>query len=134
MFWIENAFIKVWSIDSKEKYDDLRISTSEKSRTEEGKFINSNWFARAIGHAHEQIAAGYIHEGNRAKIAKGKVTNETYTDNEGNKKSSLRVVIMEFAVDEKNEPAPKAEPKANTKKKSAPKKTKAQDKKKPGLE
>lgn len=120
MFWINNAFAKVWSIDSKEKYDDLRISTSEKDSREEGKYINSNWFAHAIGHAHQQIANGEIKEGDRVTIAKGKVSNESYEDKDGNKKSALRVTILEFG-DNGNGTAPankKNKPNATNSKKS----------------
>lgn len=111
MFWIQDAYAKVWEIKNNEKYDDLKISTSEKDTREEGKYKNSNWFARAIGHAHEQIKAGEIKEKDRVKIAKGKVTNEPYTDDEGNKKSWLRVVIMEFDTGDRDDrPAKPAKP------------------------
>ena len=95
MFWINDAFAKVWKIEKNDKYDDLRISTSEKDNREEGKYINSNWFARAIGKAHQQIANGEINDGDRVKIAKGKISNETY-EKDGEKKSALRVLILEF--------------------------------------
>lgn len=124
MFWIENAYAKIWKIDSKENYDDLRISTSEKDSREEGKYINSNWFARAIGHAHQQIANNEIQEGDRVKIVKGKVSNESYEDKDGNKKSALRVVILEFeATNGNSAPAKPAAKETKSKKPAA--KTKA---------
>ena len=119
MFWIENAFAKVWKIESKEKYDDLRISTSEKDNREEGKFINSNQFARAIGHAHQQITNGEFKEGDRVKIVKGKVSNETY-EKDGEKKSMLRVTILELgSVDGSSAPAKPAAKDTKVKKTTA---------------
>lgn len=125
MFWVENTYAKIWKIESKEKYDDLRISTSEKDNREEGKFINSNWFARCIGHAHQQIANGEFNEGDRVKIAKGKISNEAYEDKDGNKKSALRVTILELASADSNsntsakESKPAAKKTTKTKKESA---------------
>ena len=119
MFWIENAYAKVWKIESKEKYDDLRISTSEKDNREEGKFITSNWFARAIGHAHQQITNGEFKEGDRVKIVKGKVSNETY-EKDGEKKSMLRVTILELgSVDGSSAPAKPAAKDTKVKKTTA---------------
>ena len=46
-------YAKVWSVDAKEKYTDLRISTSEKVEKDGNtSYINSNWFPRAVGKAH----------------------------------------------------------------------------------
>lgn len=127
MFWIENAFAKVWKIESKEKYDDLRISTSEKDNREEGKFINSNWFARTIGHAHQQIANGEFKEGDRVKIVKGKVSNETY-EKDGEKKSMLRVTILELgSVDGNSAPAKPAAKDTKAKKTAAKSKAAAEE-------
>lgn len=115
MFWINDAYAKIWKIESKDKYDDLRISTSEKDNREEGKFINSNWFARCIGHAHQQIANGEFAEGDRVKIVKGKVSNETY-EKDGEKRSMLRVTILELASTDSNNAQPTTEQKTETKK------------------
>ena len=94
--WFEKIYAKIWEIKENEKYSDVRLSTSEKGK-EEGKYTNSNWLGRAIGHAHQQIANGEVNAGDRVSIAKGKVTNETYTDKKtGEKKQSCRVIIFEF--------------------------------------
>ena len=87
-------YSKIWKIDMKEKYADLRISTSEKIE-KDGKtdFINSNWFARAVGKAFNQIKN--YNEGDSAVITKAKLSNETY-EKDGQKKSMLKFVIMEF--------------------------------------
>lgn len=85
------SYAKVWKIDRKEKYTDVRISTSEK--LEDGTYKNSNWFARAIGHAHNSFAS--VGEGDRIIITKCRFSNETYTAEDGTKKSSFKFVILE---------------------------------------
>lgn len=87
-------YSKIWKIDKKEKYADLRISTSEKVE-KDGKteYVNSNWFARAVGKAFNQIKD--YNEGDNAVIIKAKLSNETY-EKDGQKRSALKFVIMEF--------------------------------------
>lgn len=87
-------FAKIWKIDKKEKYADLRISTSEKVEKDGNtSYINSNWFARAIGKAFNQLKD--FEEGDRAVITKAKLSNEPY-EKDGEKKSVFKFVIMEF--------------------------------------
>ena len=87
-------YSKIWKIDKKEKYADLRISTSEKVE-KDGKteYINSNWFARAVGKAFNQLKN--FKEGDNAVIIKAKLSNESY-EKDGQKRSALKFVIMEF--------------------------------------
>lgn len=92
MIYFTDCYAKVWEIKCGEKYVDLKISTSEKDQNGEYKY--SHWFARCFGKAFE--AAGKIKEGDRIKILKGKVVNETYTDKDGNKKSFIKVIIIDF--------------------------------------
>lgn len=97
MFWVKNRYAKIWKIfDSKEKYVDLSIGTSEK--TQENTYINSRWPARAIGKAFNQIKKGDIEEGEQYSIIKGRLSNERYKDDDGNWKSALRLVVMEFGA------------------------------------
>ena len=87
-------YAKIWKIDKKEKYADLRISTSEKIEKDGNTdFINSNWFARAVGKAFNQLKD--FNEGDNAVIVKAKLSNETY-EKDGQKRSALKFVIMEF--------------------------------------
>jgi hypothetical protein len=73
----DKIFAKVWKIDKKDKYADLRISTSEKIEKDgETSYINSNWFARAVGKAFNQLKD--INEGDRVVITKAKLSNEQY--------------------------------------------------------
>ena len=84
-------YATVWNVERKEKYTDLRISTSEKDM--EGKYINSNWFARMIGHSHQKLKD--LKREDRIVITTAKLTNEPYTDKDGNKKSSFKFLILE---------------------------------------
>ncbi len=87
-------FAKVWKIDKKDKYADLRLSTSERvEKNGAMEYINSDWFARAIGKAFNQLKD--IKEGDRVVITKAKLSNETY-EKDGQKKSAFKFVIMEF--------------------------------------
>ncbi len=98
MIYFTNCYAKIWKIAPAEKYVDVRISTSEKDK--DGKYVNSNWFARCLGKAAEQISK--FKEGDRIKINKGKVSNELYTDKNGDKKSALRVVIFDLESADSN--------------------------------
>lgn len=104
MFWINNAtFIKVWKVESKEKYTDLFFSTSEKTeKNGETIYINSDWNGRCVGKAHNQAVK--MQKGDSAKILKGKITREKYKDKEGNwKLADPRVLILEFESSDKTE-------------------------------
>lgn len=115
IFCTNNVYAKVWKITLSEKYLDLQISTSEKDQ--EGNYINSSWFPRCIGHAFNALK-GKLKEGDRITITKCKLSNERYTDKDGNKKSAFRFLILEASIDDnkKNEttsevtsPAPQPE-------------------------
>lgn len=90
-------YAKVWKVDAKERYADVQISTSEKDK--EGIYINSSWFARAIGHAFNQFKQ--VNDGDRITITKAKLSNPSYTDKEGNRKRRLDFVILEIDSDER---------------------------------
>ena len=98
-------YSKIWKIDKKEKYADLRISTSEKVE-KDGKndYINSNWFARAVGKAHNQ--AKNLNKGDSVVITKAKLSNEPY-EKDGQKKSAFKFVVLEFESKEETK-APEA--------------------------
>ena len=123
--FFNNAYCKIWDIKrEEEKYTQFTMTTSEKDK--DGKYINSNWLATAIGHAHNQMANGEVGAGDRTQIAKGKVVTEKYEDKEGNKRSITKVIVFEFNIEDDGEE--KAPPK---KKKEVPPKKKAAPKKKP---
>ena len=95
MVFVNNKiFAKVWNVDVKEKYTDLRISTSEKIEKDGNtSYINSNWFARAIGKAHNQ--AKVLSQGDSVVITKAKLSNESY-EKDGQKRSAFKFVVLEF--------------------------------------
>lgn len=98
VFVTNKIFAKVWKIDKKDKYADLRISTSEKvERNGEATYINSNWFARVIGKAFNQLKD--INEGDRVVITKAKLSNEMYEKN-GEKRSAFKFVVLEFETNQ----------------------------------
>lgn len=105
VFVTNKIFAKVWKIDKKEKYADLRISTSEKvERDGKTSYINSNWFARAVGKAFNQIKD--IKEGDRVVITKAKLSNELY-EKDGEKKSAFKFIVLEF--ESKEDPSSKVD-------------------------
>ena len=115
-FWIKETYAKVWDVEEKEKYTTLRISTSEKDSREEGKYINSNWFARCVGKA--------LEKGDKIKITSGKISNESYKDKDGNNKSALNLVVFDFEFMEATDNSAKSTSKPKTKAKT---KAKAKD-------
>lgn len=121
MFFIKDQFTKIWKLEREEKRIKLNISTSEKDR--DNKWHNSYWNAVAVGTAKTQIENGDIKESDFCKIASGKVTNESYTAKDGNKRSYLQVTIFAFDTGNSNNDSSNAssstQNKKGTSKKSA---------------
>ncbi|MGI6114241.1 MAG: hypothetical protein ACOYEJ_09020 [Mahellales bacterium] len=88
-------FATVWNVEDKGNYVQGRISTSEKDQREEGKYINSNWFARFVGKAKDESMN--LKERDRIKILSGKVTNVLFGEGE-NRRSIPTVVIFDFEM------------------------------------
>ena len=87
-------YAKVWNVDVKEKYTDLRVSTSEKVEKDGNtSYINSNWFVRAVGKGHNQ--AKNFSQGDNVIITKAKLSNELY-EKDGQKRSVFKFVALEF--------------------------------------
>ena len=125
MFFVTNRYAKIWKIfKEKEKYVDMSVGTSEKDK--DGEYRNSQWPARAIGHAFQQYKNGEIAEGQQYAI-RGKLTNERYQDDDGNWKDNYRLLIMDFGEAGTDiQPGEKAEQsKADPPKKTAAEKKKA---------
>lgn len=102
MIFINNPFYaKVWKVqERRDKYMDLRISTSEKDQA--GDYIDSNWFPRVIGHAFNALK-DVLQDGDRIVVKKAKFTNEKFTDKEGNIRSSFRFLILDAEVQDSQE-------------------------------
>lgn len=87
---------KVWKImKTDQKYMDVRMSTSAKDS--DGKWIDSTWFPRLMGHAFNSLK-GSLKEGDRIVITKAIIENPTYEAQDGSKKSSLRLRILEATI------------------------------------
>lgn len=99
IFCHDKIYAKVWKITQFEKYLDLQITTSEKDQ--DGNYINSGWFPRAIGHAFNSLK-GNLKEGDRICITKSKFTNERYVASDGTKKSAFRFIILEASIEDSN--------------------------------
>ena len=94
VFVTNKIFAKVWNVEAKEKYTDLRISTSEKVEKDGNtSYINSNWFVRAVGKANNQ--AKNLNKGDNVVITKAKLSNEPY-EKDGQKRSAFKFVVLEF--------------------------------------
>lgn len=100
IFIHDKIFAKVWKVEKSEKYIDLQVTTSEKDK--EGNYVNSGWFPRLIGHAFN-VLKDTIKEGDTLIITKCKITNERYKDDEGNKKSRFKFVVLEASIGEPKE-------------------------------
>lgn len=98
-------YAKVWSVTPSDKYIDLRISTSEKSQ--DGTYIHSTWFSRAIGGA--VVALKNVKEGDRICITTSKFTNEAYKKNDGDKpKSYFKFLIIEANIENQEKTSEKS--------------------------
>ena len=90
------VYAKVWNAELAQngKYIDLKISTSEKKgEDEEIEYINSNWFARAIGHAANSLKE--VYEGAKIEITSFKITN---VYNKEKEKAYFNLIILEAKI------------------------------------
>ena len=80
------SYAKIWEIkEIKDKYSDIRISTSAKDKKTEEYYQDFGAFVRLVGQAHAQLE--YLNTGDKFKIVRCGVTNKydkekkvTYTD------------------------------------------------------
>ncbi len=101
-------YAKIWKVTrpkdeqgNPRKYMDLQISTYEKNQ--DGEYTYSTWFPRVIAHAFnslKDLTEGKYEKPISLKITKSKITNEPYTDKDGNKKSAFRFIILEATLDD----------------------------------
>ena len=101
MMFSVGSYAKIWEIkEIKDKYSDIRISTSYKNKTTEKYEQDFGAFVRLVGQAHQQMQ--YLSEGDKFQIKRCGVTNKydkdkkvTYTD----------YVIFEIEAEDPAEPA-----------------------------
>lgn len=112
MIFIKNpTWIKIWEVNPKEKYIDIRFSTSEKK--EDGSYTNSNWFGRCLGKARNKIIEDNIQKGDKIRMTSGKITAEVYLNDKGEKRTApVKILIFDYDNGENSnnasaEPSPK---------------------------
>ena len=90
------SYAKLWQIkEIKDKYSEVRISTSRKNK--EGKYEQDfGGFVRMVGQAHEQV--NYLTEGDSFKIVRCGVSN---TYDKEKKVTYNNFVIFEIEAEEK---------------------------------
>ena len=87
---------KVWKIMRTEaKYMDVRMTTS--SKDSDGKWIDSTWFPRIMGHAFNSLKSD-LKDGDKIVITKAIIENPSYEAQDGTKKSSFKFRILEASI------------------------------------
>lgn len=89
------TFATVWKAERKDKYTDVRLSTSIKDK-KTNEYTNSNWFTRFVGEAHKKCSN--LNERDRIIITRFAISNEMYTDGEGNKKSAFKFIVLDYVT------------------------------------
>lgn len=92
MFYCTNAYGTIFNVEVFDKRVKARLSTSEKKQ--DGSYENSYWNVVFIGNAYD--AAKSLTDRDRIHITKCKITNETYKNKDGDKRSWLQVTVYEF--------------------------------------
>ena len=101
-----NSWAKIWEIkEIKDKYSEIRISTSVKDKTTEKYEQDFGAFVRLVGQAHQQLQ--YLSEGDRFKIIRCGVTNKF---NKETKQTYTNYVIFEIEAEDPAEPVAEKNP------------------------
>ena len=101
-----NSWAKIWEIkEIKDKYSEIRISTSVKDKATEKYEQDFGAFVRLVGQAHQQMQ--YLNNGDRFKILRCGVTNKY--DKES-KKTYTNYVIFEIEAEDPAEPVAEKNP------------------------
>ena len=111
--WLQPTFATLWKSEDRGNYIRASVSTSEKDREDDTKWINSNWNANFSGKSVDKIRD--LPERTRFKIISGKISTSTKEYN-GEKKTFTNLVIFDIEFPENNAP-----PTQNNKPVSAPK-------------
>jgi len=97
MFFVSDRYTRVFQIFDKRKpdskYVNMSVSTSEKNQ--DGEYENSRWYARAVGHAFQQVEKGEVSAG-QDYATRGKLTNVRYKDDDGNWHDNYLYTIFDF--------------------------------------
>jgi len=91
--------VTVWEVEDKGSWSSLKVSSSRKDkRLPEGKqFVNTNWFARLVGEAHNK--SGTLNKGARIALTNAYIAQEPYEkDGEKQWPKAPQVVIFDFEI------------------------------------
>lgn len=105
MIFLKDCFAYVNKVDKKEKYSEVRMSTTRKdNRDGKDEKVYSNWsFVRFVGKAHNQLAK-IEDEKFPIKIISGQITQESYTNSSGEVQypKNPTITIFEFETSGQN--------------------------------
>ena len=111
--WVQPVFATLWQSEDRGNFVKASISTSEKDREDETKYINSNWNVSFLGKSVDKIRG--LPERTRFKILSAKISTSTKEYN-GEKKTFTNLAIFDIEFPDNNAP-----PTQNSKPTSAPK-------------
>lgn len=94
MINFNNTYASTFSVEDKGTYVKARLSTSRKDQN--GNYVNSYWNAMFFGKCKEEAKS--LTDKSRIHITSAGVSNEPYTDAEGEKKSYCSVKIFDFEL------------------------------------
>lgn len=86
-----SKYVKVWSVDAKEKYVDAKVSTSTKQK--DGTYENSNWIIRFVGNSVDK--ARMLGKGDVIEITSGGIKN---TYDKEKKVTYYNTVVFNFEI------------------------------------
>jgi len=98
MIYIKDQRANVWTIENKGNYTQVKLGTSRKDK-QTGEYKNSNWsFVRFVGEAHKKAQS--LSEKDRIVIKGGGISQEPYTDQQGNRAwpKSPQIVVFDFEM------------------------------------
>jgi len=88
--------VEIKSTEKGIKCLNLSLAVDESYKNEAGEKVPKTlWVDLTLWSKTAELATGIIQKGNRV-IVKGKLTNETWEDKEGNKRKSTSVTVNEF--------------------------------------
>jgi hypothetical protein len=108
MIWFSNkTYATIWNVKDKNKFAEVRFSTSRKDPKNEGKYLNSTWsFVRFVSDAYKKSVD--LSKKDKIIITKAGMSLEPYEDKEGNTQYPKNPALVVFDFD-MNNPAPREE-------------------------
>ena len=100
------SWAKIWDIkEIKDKYSEVRISTSIKNKNTNEYEQDFGGYVRMVGQAHQQLQ--YLSNGDRFKIVRCGVTNKY---NKETKQTYTNYVVFEMDAEDPADPKPEDNP------------------------